>query len=102
MREGGRDGGQRQGGTRRETLFCRSLAAPASNSAFTASVALFFAAIISAVLPYCPRTRSVSAAPAHTPLRPRHTHLETSNTVHRMPSTLYPPLPHAATYGGMV
>ncbi len=98
MRQGAEGGseGEREG-RRRETAFCRSVFAFASNSAFTASMSLFSAAHISAVYPSCRQRRSVSAAPAHTRLHPRHTHVETSNTVDGMPSTLYAPLPYAGT-----
>ena len=56
-REGERERGreEREGGREEEeTLFCRSLFAPASISAFTASVRPYIADCIRAVFPSCP------------------------------------------------
>ena len=76
-------------------MFCRSVFAPASISAFTASVSPLLAAAIRAVTPFCPpqEERERHVTPSHTPLRPQH--VEASNTAHAIPSTLQPPLTYA-------
>ncbi len=100
----------RKGGRRRETqtLLCRTVLAPASISAFTASVLLFLAAAIRAVYFNCPpqEEREGHVTASHTALRRPHVetsmpqHVETSNTAHAIPSTRYPPLTHARANDG--